>query len=40
MSEYPANLLLTPSLWKLALAHWRFFFLRLRYAARGFPVIS
>ena len=40
MGEYAANPLLTPSLWKLALAHWCFFFLRFRYAARGLPVNS
>jgi len=40
VGEDSANLLVAPSLWEFGLIHWRFFFLRFRYAASGFPVNS
>jgi hypothetical protein len=36
----PKNLILIPTLGKAIFAHWYFFFLRLRKAARDFPVSS
>jgi hypothetical protein len=40
MREYSSHLLFIPTVWKLGIAHCCFFFLRLRNAARGFPIRS
>src|SRR5580658_9811575 len=40
VSENSLRLFVIPTGWKFALAHCRFFLLRLRNAARGFPVKS
>jgi hypothetical protein len=40
LGEHSAYLFVIPSGWKLVLAHYCFFRLRLRNAASGFPVSS